>query len=73
MQDDVYVELQSLNRHFGFLVQQLRMLKVQFRAVLDIVYHNFDKLYDDVYREIPMALHSGNPHPNSLLENKKKQ
>lgn len=67
MQDDVYVELQALNRYYGFLVQQLRMLKVQFRAVLDIVYPNFDKLYQDVYGEIPMALLSGNPHPNSLL------
>lgn len=67
IQDDIYVELQTLNRHYGFLVQQLRMLKVQFRAVLDIVYPNFDKLYEDVYGKIPIAILKSNHHPNQLL------
>lgn len=67
IQDDIYVELQTLNRHYGFLVQQLRMLKVQFRAVLDIIYPNFDKLYEDIYSDVPMAILKNNHHPNLLL------
>ncbi|NLK11994.1 MAG: IS110 family transposase, partial [Candidatus Phytoplasma sp.] len=63
-QDDVYEELRVLNRRYGFLVQQLRMLKVEFRAYLDIVYPNFDELYSDMYTQIPIAIIRNNLHPN---------
>lgn len=65
-QDDVYEELRVLNRRYGFLVQQLRMLKVEFRAYLDIVYPNFDELYSDMYTQIPMAVLRNNLHPNFI-------
>lgn len=66
-QDEVYDRLQRMNRHYGFMVQQLRMIKVQYRAMLDIVYPNFDRLYGDVYGEIPVSIIKQYPHPKMLL------
>lgn len=66
-QEVIYEELQDLNRRYGFLLQQLRMLKVQFRNTLDIVYPNFDRLYSDIYTQVPMTILKFNNHPNTLL------
>src|SRR5574344_248911 len=42
-QDEVFESLQRMNRYYGFMMQQLRMTKVQFRSILDVVYPNFDR------------------------------
>lgn len=66
-QDEIYDKLQRMNRYYGFMVQQLRMTKVQFRLLLDIVYPNIDRLYDDIYGEIPLSIIKQYPHPKILL------
>ena len=65
-QDVIYEELQQMNRFYGFMVQQNRMIKVQFRNMLDVVYPNFDKLYSDIYSNIPITLLKLYSHPNKV-------
>lgn len=67
-QDDIYERLQQMNRDYGFIVQQLRMLKVAYRNTLDVVYPHFDQLYEDVYSDIAMAVIETNSHPDEILK-----
>jgi transposase len=57
-----------MNRDYGFMVQQLRMLKVAYRNTLDVVYPHFDQLYEDVYSDIAMAIIETNSHPDDILK-----
>lgn len=67
-QDDIYERLQQMNRDYGFMVQQLRMLKVAYRNALDVVYPHFDQLYEDVYSDIAMAIIKTNSHPDDIIK-----
>lgn len=67
-QDDIYERLQQMNRDYGFMVQQLRMLKVAYRNTLDVVYPQFDQLYEDVYSDIAMSIIQTNSHPDNMLK-----
>ena len=67
-QDDMYERLQQMNRDYGFIVQQLRMLKVAYRNTLDVVYPHFDQLYEDVYSDIAMAIIETNSHPENIIK-----
>jgi len=60
----------TLNRHYGFIVRQIRHLKIQFRSVLDVVFPRFDLLYENPYRTIPFTLLKHYRHPG-LIKSKR--
>jgi len=64
--DELYGNLQRMNNHYSFLVQQLREMKVHFRNALDIVYPRFDEMYPDPYLDIPVAVLKRYSHPDEL-------
>jgi len=64
--DELYENLQRMNNHYNFLVQQLREMKVHFRNTLDIVYPRFDEMYQDPYTDIAMSILKRYAHPDEL-------
>jgi len=64
--DKLYETLQIMNREYKFLIQLLRQMKVRFRNLLDIVYPKWDKIYNNPYTEVPMALLKKYPHPEDI-------
>ncbi len=65
-QNMVYETLKIMNRHYNFLIDQLRVMKVSFRNYLDIVYPRFDELFDNPYLIVPITILKKYPHPDSL-------
>lgn len=68
--DDVYDKMLDLNRYYQYLTAQSKKIKVQFRMILDIVFPNIDKLWSNIYSDVPLALFAKYNHPNQL-KNKK--
>lgn len=64
--DEIYERMLDLNRYYQYLTSQLKKVKVQFRLVLDIVFPNIDKLWAELYGEVPMAILRKCSHPNQL-------
>ena len=64
--DEIYDKMLDLNRYYQYLTVQLKKTKVQFRMILDVVFPNVDKLWADLYGDIPMTLFSKFDHPNQL-------
>lgn len=64
--DGVYERLQTMSRHYNYLVQQLREMKVHFRNTLDVVYPRFDEIYPDPYSSVPMAVLRKYSHPDEM-------
>jgi transposase len=56
----------TLNRHYGFIVWQIKHLKIRFRSVLDLVFPRFDLLYENPYRSIPFTLLKHYRHPRFI-------
>ena len=71
-QESFYETIQIMNRHYNFLIDQLRVLKVCFRNQLDVVYPNFDELYDNPYLLVPIAILKKYSHPEYLRNSKVK-
>jgi len=61
-----YETLQTMNRHYGHLVQVLRLEKVRFRNLLDIVFPKWDEAYPDPYTGVSLAVLKQYPHPEKL-------
>jgi len=69
-QDDIYQELQSMNRHYEYLVKKLRLMKTHFRTLLDVVFPMFDKLFENIYTSIPITVLKLFSHPIELKKRK---
>jgi transposase len=65
-QSDLFRNLKENHRHYQFLIEEQKRWKVEFRRLLDIVYPNFDKLYSNMYSDIPMFVLNNYHHPNKL-------
>jgi len=61
-----YETLQTMNRHYGHLVQVLRIEKVRFRNLLDVVFPKWDEAYPDPYTETSLELLRQYPHPEKM-------
>lgn len=64
--DEVYDKLLDLNRYYQYLTVQLKKTKVQFRLILDVVFPNVDKLWSNIYSDVPMAIFKKYHHPSEL-------
>ena len=64
--DSLFEELREKSRHYTFLMDEMKRWKVEFRRLLDIVYPNFDTIYDQLYSEIIINVLKEYPHPNEL-------
>jgi len=64
--DEIYEHLQTMNRHYNYLIRQLREMKVHFRNALDVVYPRFDEVYADPYLNVPMAILKRYAHPEEI-------
>lgn len=65
-ESDIFIALKENHRHYQFLINEQKRWKVEFRRLLDIVYPNFDKLYSNMYSDIPMFVLDKFHHPNAL-------
>lgn len=63
---DVYHELRELSRYYEDILVHIRKDKVAFRAQLDIVFPGYDKLYEDLYGPVSLAIIEKYPHPEQL-------
>ena len=66
----LYETLLTMNRHYGHLVQVLRVEKVRFHNLLDVVFPKWDEAYRDPYTEISLELLKQYPHPEKLRSRK---
>lgn len=66
----LYETLMTMNRHYGHLVQVLRIEKVRFHNLLDVVYPKWDEAYPDPYTETSLELLKQYPHPDKLRSRK---
>jgi len=64
--DERHEKARTLSRHYGFIVRQIRHLKIQFRSILDVVFPRFDLLYESPYRSIPFSLLKHYKHPGLI-------
>lgn len=64
--DEIYDTMLDLSRYYQYLTTQLKKTKVQFRLILDVVFPNLDKLWNNVYLEIPMIILKKYNHPSEL-------
>jgi transposase len=64
--DERYEKARALSRHYGFIVRQIRHLKIRFRSVLDVVFPRFDILYENPYQSVPLSLLKRYPHPGHI-------
>jgi len=69
-QDKTYETLKTMNRHYNFLIDQLRVMKVNFRNYLDIVFPRFDELFDNPYQIVPIIILKKYSHPDILNKHK---
>lgn len=65
-ESDLYRNLRENHRHYEFLIEEQKRWKVEFRRLLDVVYPNFDKLYSNMYSDIPMFILEHYHHPYEL-------
>lgn len=68
--DDIYYDLKILSRHYNFLMNELRKLKVEYHRLLDLVFPAYDTLYSDIYRGVPFLIVKKYKHPDEI-KNKK--
>ena len=72
-QEDIFVRLQKLNRHYETELIHLKKRKVSFRSYLDIIYPRLDKCFGSngsLYDPVPMEVLKKYPHPDLLLKHK---
>ena len=62
----VYHELRELSRYYEDVLVHIRKDKVAFRAQLDVVFPSYDKLFEDLYGPVSMAIIEKYPHPEML-------
>lgn len=67
--ESVYHELRELSRYYEDVLVHIRKDKVAFRAQLDVVFPGYDRLFEDLYGPVSMAIIEKYPHPE-LLEKK---
>lgn len=67
---ETYLQLQTMNRQYVYLVQILRQIKVRFRTILDIVYPKWDEIYANPYTEISLSLLGHYKHPGLIAKHK---
>ena len=65
-ESDLFRNLKENHRLYQFLIEEQKRWKVEFRRLLDIVYPNFDKLYSNMYSDIPLFVMDNYHHPNKL-------
>jgi len=66
----LYETLMTMNRHYGHLIKVLRVEKVRFRNLLDVVFPKWDEMYPDPYTETSLELLKQYPHPEKLRSRK---
>jgi transposase len=66
----LYETLMTMSRHYGHLSKVLRIEKVRFRNLLDVVCPKWDEAYPDPYTEISLELLKQYPHPEKLRSRK---
>ena len=66
----LYETLLTMNRYYGHLVEVMRIEKVRFRNLLDIVYPKWDEVYPNPYTETSFELLKQYSHPEKLRSHK---
>lgn len=69
-QETIYHELRELSRYYEDILVHIRKDKVAFRAQLDIVFPDYDTLFDDLYGPVALAVIEKYPHPEMLQKKK---
>ncbi len=64
--DEIYADLKEKSRYYDFLVDEMKRWKIEFRRLLDIIYPEFDKIYDDLYSDYIQSFLLEYNHPEMI-------
>lgn len=64
--ESVYAPLRQLNREYESEITQLQVAKIHFIEELDIVYPNFERIFQELCGPVVIAFIKRYPHPKSL-------
>lgn len=65
-ESDYYKELRLLNRYYEVNLDHLRKYKVNFHESLDIVWPGYNKLFTNLFTELPLKIIENYKHPDLL-------